>query len=469
MFARIAASSSKILLALLSVFVSGIFLHAWDERVWLPWFVWGIGGVVCSVFAFFVRRRPTARLLFCIVAAFLFALARYDAVLATHGAVSPSGAYNGVVAAEPRRKGLSVILDAIQVTTPDGTAMRRMVLVFRAMPSAHEGDAIAWRCARPPTTDNPACIVVGAIALRDTGPHPIVFLRTRLRVITRALIPEPDASLLLGLLVGDRDGLPLPLIAAFRNTGTTHVLAASGYNVTLVVEAMVVLFALAGLLRRRAAVAVAVSVVLFAALCGGDPPVVRAAIMGSTGLLAAALGRRYHAPNALMLAAACMLMIDPTALRHDAGFRLSFAALVGLRAFGRPFAAYLTWIPFENVQSALAETLGAIVATLPLILHDFGILAISAPLVNIAIVPIIPFAMATGATTVVLGTMHATLGAPFAFVTTAALRAMRFIVTTAATVIPAFDLRINLVVAGILYGWIFLLWYALRLSMKESL
>ena len=458
MFARITKSPSKTLLALLSAFVAGVFLHAWDERMWLRWFVWCVAGVLCVFAAFFVRRM---RLVFCILAAFLFALARYDAALITHS--SPvDNAYHGVVASAPQRKGLSVLLNATSVTTPEGASVRRMVLVLRAMPDVHEGDAIAWRCVRPPTDQHPACIVAGHLSIDHTGPHPIEFLRVRLRTIVRVLIPEPDASLLLGLLIGDRDGIPSDLVAAFRHTGTSHVLAASGYNVTLVVEAAVIFFALIGFARRRAAAAVAFCIVIFATLCGGDPPVVRAAIMGSTGLLATTLGRRYHAPNALMLAAACMLALDPAALRHDAGFRLSFAAVAGLRAFGKPFAARLKWIPWDTVRNALSETLGAIVATLPLILHDFGILAISSPFVNVAIVPIVPFAMATGAAAIVAGTSFVFLGIPFAFVAAASLRLMRWIVMTSAALVPAFDLRINFFVAAMLYGWIVLLWYALR-------
>lgn len=465
---RIAPSPSKTLLAVLSAFVGGIFFHAWDERVWMAWTLWCVCAGACATAAALLRHRPTARLITLAAAAFLLSFARYDVALVPDRTSSPDGSYRGVASAEPRRKGRSVLVSASDVVTPDGERLGRMTLLFRTMPDLRDGDAIAWRCRSALAA--PVCEVAGAAAVLPSGPRPLVFLRTRLRGTVRAILPEPDASLLLGLLIGDRAGLPKDLVVAFRDTGTSHVLAASGYNVTLVAEAAVVIFALAGLARRRAAAATAGCIVLFALLCGGDPPVARAAIMGCVGLFAAALGRRYHAPNALMLAAALMLAYDPAALRHDAGFRLSFAAVAGLRAFGCPFASRLAWVPWEGARKALAETLGATVATLPLILHDFGILAPSAPLVNLAIAPLIPAAMAAGAAAVVAAFPSAALAAPFAFAADAPLALMRAAVNGGAKAVPAVQARAGLGMAAVLYGWIILLWYGLRRAeAKEEL
>jgi competence protein ComEC len=282
------------------------------------------------------------------------------------------------------------------------------------------------------------------------------------------MLPEPNASLLLGLIVGDRGGLPKSLTDAFRATGTSHVLAVSGYNVMLVTEALVVGLALLGLARRRAALLVAGCVAAFVLLAGADPPVLRAGIMGSVGLLAALLGRRGHGGNAFAFTAAAMLMADPLALRHDVSFRLSFFAVAGLSAFGSPLAERMRFIPFEGVRSALAETLGATIATLPIALHDFGSLAVASPVVNVMIAPLVPFSTAVGAAGVIVAFISPTLALPASLAVAAALRLMREIVGWWADAAPAVAVSAGFRTTAGLYAALILLWYALKKKTPEG-
>jgi competence protein ComEC len=294
--------------------------------------------------------------------------------------------------------------------------------------------------------------------------HPLLALRGALRRITRALYVEPDASLQLGLLIGDKAGVPRQLTQEFRATGTSHVLAVSGYNVALVADTAVLLLCLAGIARRRSAVATICAVLAFTGLAGADPPVLRAAVMGSLALVAVALGRA-RSSGALVVTAAAMLVADPLALRHDIGFRLSFGAVLGLGLYGGHFTRLLApRLKSEGVAEALGQTLGAIVATLPVMLVDFGQFSLTAPVVNVLIAPLIPFSTAAGAISVSLGAVWLPLGVPVAAASAAALRLMSAIVHAFASAVPVLPLQLSLPQGALLCLPLFLLWRSLETS-----
>jgi len=513
MFARIAASPSKTLLALLCAYMGATFAHSWDEKVWLTMSAWQalfillLLGTVLSrrgkpdgprertqralnqgnysasatlAFPETIRSSPSRgaapfrriwqasvlRLIFLVAMVIVSACWRFESALPDPTPLPPGVEYRGVIVREPVRRAAKFRLTLGNVTA-GGRSLGAMTVSVRNAFEVREGDTVAWRCLVFADNDQPGfCAADGSVKVVGHGFHPLLAMRAKLRATVRAFLPEPEASLLLGLLVGDRGGLPEALILDFRATGTSHVLAVSGYNVVLVADAMVILFALAGLARRHAALVVVLCIVGFAGLAGADPPVTRAALMGSAGLIAAALGRRYHAPNGLLLAAVLMLIWNPLVLRNDIGFRLSFAAVVGLSAFGRAFGERMTFIPIDGVRSALGETLGATFATIPIMLHDFGSLAFSSPMTNVMIAPLVPFATAVGAVAVTLSMVFAPLGLVPATATGAALRLMRSIVSWWAAALPATPLQIGTAAAFALYVPIGLLWLLLRKKEK---
>lgn len=212
--------------------------------------------------------------------------------------------------------------------------------------------------------------------------------RDRLAASLGEALPEPQASLAEGLLLGLRSHLPEELKEDFRRTGTSHLLAISGFN--LAVIGGVVLAAAARLLGRRQPAYLAVTLVivwLYSALTGMQPPVLRAAIMFSLLLAGLLAGRPGGAPAALGLAAAVMTGLDPGIL-YDVSFQLSFASVAGLMVLQPPLQRWGERVMPEGrpllslvrpLFNALAAGLAAIVASLPLVACHFQ----SMPLVGL--------------------------------------------------------------------------------------
>ena len=228
--------------------------------------------------------------------------------------------------------------------------------------------------------------------------------------LARAL-PEPAAGLAAGILVGLRDRVDRDLAAAFTATGLSHVVAISGWNIALVAGLVGAL--LAGRARRTRSGAVLVAIVAYTVLAGASASVVRAAAMTGVALLARETGRPGTAAAALGWAVAGLLVASP-ASAADVGLQLSAAATAGLIAWSAPITAVLDrrigWAP-GWIREGLGVSLAAQAATLPLVLVAFGRLAPLSPLTNLAVVPLVPLAMATG-TLALAGGALAALGGP---------------------------------------------------------
>jgi competence protein ComEC len=136
------------------------------------------------------------------------------------------------------------------------------------------------------------------------------------------------------MLWGDDAGLPRELVAAFRRTGTSHLLAVSGYNVMVVTEVLFWILLALGLWRRTGGLVVLLVVVLFVLFTGAEPAVVRAGIMGSLVIAGRLLARRPDRLNLLLGTAAVMLLLAPTLVRV-LGFQVSFAAMAGMASRSR--------------------------------------------------------------------------------------------------------------------------------------
>ncbi|MBI4023192.1 ComEC/Rec2 family competence protein [Candidatus Berkelbacteria bacterium] len=217
-------------------------------------------------------------------------------------------------------------------------------------------------------------------------------LRLNLIDRLRGALAAPEQAIVAGILLGERSDFSAELEEVFRRTGTTHILVVSGSNV--VVIAMVVL-GLVQLVHRRLALGVTALVLAgFVVVSGADTSVVRATMFYGLYLLAQLTGRRVHGPTVVAATAALMLLITPWLLIYDAGFQLSFAAVLGLVLFQPWFNAVL---PPLFVPEYAAPALAAHVATLPILVYTFGSASLVAPLVNALIGPLVPVIMALGA------------------------------------------------------------------------
>jgi competence protein ComEC len=222
----------------------------------------------------------------------------------------------------------------------------------------------------------------------------------------RVAIPEPEAGLAAGILIGLRDRVDRTLAADFTTVGATHVVAISGWNIAIVAST---LGAVAGrVARRRRAALTALAIVVYVVFVGASPSVVRAAAMAGVVLLARELGRPSRAAAAIGWAVTLLLLVDP-ALIDDVGFRLSALATAGLIAWGTPFAARLAGPAPGRLRAWLAESLGvsmaAQLATLPIVALEFGRLSLVSPIVNLGVVPLVAPAMAAGTVALVAGAL----------------------------------------------------------------
>ncbi len=237
-----------------------------------------------------------------------------------------------------------------------------------------------------------------------------------------AAIPEPHGALAKGLLLGEKSELPRELVADFQTTGTTHIIALSGYNITIVARILHDILLALGVSFFSAFWFSAGGIILFVLAVGPSASVVRAAIMGILVLIAQREGRAYRMTNALVLAGALMIFQNPFILRFDAAFQLSFLATVGLVYLAPSLekhinriririTAHLTGMPETpgirhgmttssfprrlalGGQKILAETIGAELMVLPLLISLFGRISLVSPLTNLLVLAAVPSAM----------------------------------------------------------------------------
>ncbi|MBI1885615.1 MAG: DNA internalization-related competence protein ComEC/Rec2 [Chloroflexi bacterium] len=240
----------------------------------------------------------------------------------------------------------------------------------------------------------------------------LIDARGRLSDALSDALPEPEASLAAGVLLGRRATLSNDLTGAMNVTGTSHLVAVSGQNVTLL--AGLLIGALAWAIGRRPAAWLALAAVVgYSFLVGGEPSVIRAAIMAGLYIMASTTGRQNSAFQALALAGAAMTALDPRVV-NDVSFQLSFAATLGLMVFAPVLRTYgETWADgrpaladFPLTRPAIelaAVTAAAIAFTLPITAINFERVSLIAPLANLLAVPAFVLVAATAAVTAGLG------------------------------------------------------------------
>ena len=374
--------------------------------------------------------------------------------------------FRAVVSGEPDERGTSVrlrlsareVFDGGWRDTSGGVLMRAGLF-----PQYDYGDLIevTGKLETPPTLEDfdyreylarrgvYSTIAYPKVALLATGQGSPLWaglydLRADLGSALADALPEPEASLAEGILLGQRTSLPPSLSQAFNDTGTSHLLAVSGYNVTLVAGLFIA--GLAWLIgRRRAAWLALAAIVGYAFLVGGQPSVQRAAIMGGLYVVAMALGRQSGALQALALAGTGMTVFDPQLVK-DASFQLSFASTLGLIVFAPALRAHLERAlmpgdgddslpgPLRAAVELLAVTLAAVVFTVPIVAVDFGRISLVALPANLLTVPAFPLIMITAALTAVGGMVSSTVGTFLGWLTWPAVAYLRAVVEAMADV-----------------------------------
>ncbi|MCX6766240.1 MAG: ComEC/Rec2 family competence protein [Candidatus Moranbacteria bacterium] len=231
-----------------------------------------------------------------------------------------------------------------------------------------------------------------------------------------AIFPDPEGAYLKGLILGGGKRMTQDLNDAFSKTGTTHTVAVSGYNVTIVAAFLMWLGIALGLWRQQVFSFALIGIVLFVLMTGAPSSAVRAGIMGGLVIWAMKEGRLANSQNAILFAAAIMLLINPLLLRYDAGFQLSFLATLGI-IYVYPLFEKNFFAGEQNIlKETILMTLAAQVFVLPVILNSFQKLSVISPLANLLILPAIPQIMLGGFAAGMAGFVFVPLGKLIGFV-----------------------------------------------------
>ena len=457
-----------ILLVLAVAWLGGATLGALGYAAWWPAVLLGGCGLVLA--SAIDGRRGRAALVALAVAASLVSLVRFEAALppsmpgglAVHNGGDPVRLL-GTIVSEPEERPTTqrfvVDIEAIEVGSDRLPIEGRVLVTQRLFPRYAYGDIVEFTAAleTPPefeTFDYREYLARRGIASTALFPSMTVLSQTGGSDVKRVLIeartplgealertlPEPEAALARGILLGQRASIPEDVNEAFNAAGISHLIAISGYNVMLVAGAVTGATA-AFLGRQRATVLAMVVVVAYAVFVGGSPSVLRAMLMALVMLGATLAGRPGNALTGVSLAGAGLVLWSPLII-EDVSFQLSFAATLGIVTLASPLREWLlqTLVPrlddrlASMLADSLAVTTAASLAVTPIIASTFGRFSVVSLPANVLAAPVFGLALAGAFLTSVVGAIDDASGRALGEITYLPLHYLVWLANTASSV-----------------------------------
>lgn len=419
-FGRIAASRSRSFFIVCVAFIVGVagagFWNFWvdDAILWM---------ILAACIAAALLTPPRPRLFCLVIAALLAGFLRYNQsfpppdmpTVAMH--VGGDVVLRGEIVDEVMRRSDRQDVTVGNLVDSDEPLFGKLLLRLSKYPEVQFGDALTFRCK--PELPEPiegfrydrllasrgvlaVCDRAEELDVRSTKDATVrgflfTLKQSLLAALARAL-PEPHASFVGGLLFGGSHALGSDLREGFSRTGVSHIMAASGYNVAIFSELLLLTLMRSPLGRRRGLLLGGLTVVLYVLLAGATAPVVRAGAMAFLTMLGLWLGRVQSMRNVLAFTAVVMLVPNPRLLLDDIGFQLSFVATIGIVVLAERMAEHLAFLPDTlGLRTSAAASLSAILLTTPILLWHFGTISLIAPLANFLLLPWIPYLMLFGA------------------------------------------------------------------------
>ena len=231
------------------------------------------------------------------------------------------------------------------------------------------------------------------LTLLSRSTSPIETMRRNFAAGMQDALPEQLASFGLGLLIGQRTTLDKTLSDELVTVGLIHIVAVSGYNLTVIIEVVRRLFRRRS--RYQSLIFSLALIAIFLLFTGYSPSIVRAAIVSSISLVAWFWGRSFKPMFLLLFVAALTAGINPLYLWSNIGWYLSFTAFFGVLVLGPLLNERFVPEPWREhiLPSVLSETISAQVCTVPIILFIFGRLSLISIIANVLVVPLTPLAM----------------------------------------------------------------------------
>lgn len=292
------------------------------------------------------------------------------------------------------RSQLSFTASQVLVTDPEEVALKGSLRVEGfGVPMVYKGDRVLITGKLYPTLgSNQAKISFAQLAVTAPGDSAIDKLRRRFVAGLQSVLPEPAASFGAGLLIGQRSTLPQETSDQLSVTGLTHLVAVSGYNLTILVGAA---WRLLGKRSKFQSVACSVVLVgLFVLMTGLSASIVRAAIVSMLSLAAWYYGRRFRPVLLLLVTAVLTAAWNPFYLWSDIGWYLSFLAFFGVLVLAPLLGRRLSRTgKVRPLMSILLECFAAQLMTLPIIMYTFGRVSVIGMVANVLVVPLVPLAM----------------------------------------------------------------------------
>jgi competence protein ComEC len=318
-----------------------------------------------------------------------------------------SATFSAIVIDEPQISTKSIIL---KVALEKPYAGNMMILApFDSNFGYGDELKISGGISRPATPGEQPAVFASSISLLFH--HKAFWLREELINLKLAIIgkynmflPEEQAMLLGGIAFGAKQNFKPDLKAALAASGTTHLVAISGYNITIIAVAAEQIFG-GFLSRRKKLYATLVLIILFVLMTGLQSSAIRAAIMGFLALAAKDLGRSFSIRNAMAFTAVSMALFDPTILTQNVAFELSFLSLLGIVYLSEPIKklfpsdsdGVLGWK--ESARTTLCAQLG----TMPVLIATFGQSSATSVGANVLVLGTVPLTMFLGVALAILG------------------------------------------------------------------
>jgi competence protein ComEC len=238
-------------------------------------------------------------------------------------------------------------------------------------------------------------------------------LKNKAIAIIKNHVGEPEASLVAPVLFGPSEEIDDDIVNAFRRTGLTHIMAVSGFNVSILAAGLGFALFACGLRRRFVFIFSSLGTVAYVIMVGAPASALRAGVMSILILYSLSIGRLARFIHIIVITAAGTLIINPLLLSADIGWQLSFLAILGLVylfPFIKKFFDKILPQRLQVLGDIMAATLAAQIATTPVTLYNFGQISLIAPFANLLVVWTIPFLTAASAFALPLAALFPAVG-----------------------------------------------------------
>jgi len=408
-------------------FILGVFWYSFfDFGIWFSIFVLGLG-ILVLLTVFILENKRSALVVAVLICSFALGLLRYDIANIHQGStvleksVENAIVAEGVIIDEPDKRENNTNYTIRLEKVFDEEVTEKIRVVANSYPGFIYGDRvlISGVLQKPKgfETDTGKYFDYASFLSKDNIFYQMIFpelefvssghghfvkqylfgFKNAFLSQVQKIIPDPQVSLLGGLVVGAKQSLGEKLQKDFRTTGIIHIVVLSGYNVTIVADAIMRTFKFFPLISQSVGTAFgAFSIILFALMTGASATIVRASIMALLVILARATGRTYDITRALFIAGFMMVLHNPKILVYDASFQLSFLATLGLIWLSPLLDRYVLFIPTKQLRGFATATVATQIFVLPLLLYKIGELSLVALPVNLLVLVTVPLTMLFG-------------------------------------------------------------------------